>query len=281
LNTPPTRKVRIDSITVGGGAPLVLIAGPCVVESRDMIFRTAEKIQSIARRLKMPFIFKSSYKKANRTSGKSFAGIGEEAALRILDDMKREFGVPVLTDVHSVWEARLGAEVADVLQIPAFLCRQTELLIAAGRTGKAVNIKKGQFVAPEDMALAAEKVASTGNKRILLTERGSTFGYHNLVVDMRSLPIMRRTGYPVVLDATHSVQLPGGNKDSSGGQPEFIFPIARAGVAAGCDAVFIETHPNPARAKSDASSQLKLDRLESLLQQLVALDRAVKTFKVR
>jgi 2-dehydro-3-deoxyphosphooctonate aldolase (KDO 8-P synthase) len=281
LNTPPTRKVRIDSITVGGGAPLVLIAGPCVVESRDMIFRTAEKIQSIARRLKMPFIFKSSYKKANRTSGKSFAGIGEEAALRILDDMKREFGVPVLTDVHSVWEARLGAEVADVLQIPAFLCRQTELLIAAGRTGKAVNIKKGQFVAPEDMALAAEKVASTGNKRILLTERGSTFGYHNLVVDMRSLPIMRRTGYPVVLDATHSVQLPGGNKDSSGGQPEFIFPIARAGVAAGCDAVFIETHPNPARAKSDASSQLKLDRLESLLEQLVALDRAVKTFKVR
>jgi 2-dehydro-3-deoxyphosphooctonate aldolase (KDO 8-P synthase) len=252
-----------------------------VVESRDMIFKTAEKIQSIARRLRMPFIFKSSYKKANRTSGKSFSSIGEEAALRILDDMKHEFGVPVLTDVHSVREVELGVDVADVLQIPAFLCRQTELLVAAGKTGKAVNIKKGQFVAPEDMALAAEKVASTGNRRILLTERGSTFGYHNLVVDIRSLPIMRRTGYPVVLDATHSVQLPGGNKDRSGGQPEYIFPIARAGVAAGCDAVFIETHVNPARAKSDASSQLKLDRLEGLLKQLVAIDRTVKRLKVR
>lgn len=279
MNIPPTRVVRIGTIAIGGGAPLVLIAGPCVVESRDMIFRTAEKIQSITSRLKMPFIFKSSYKKANRTSGKSFMTIGDEAALKILGDVRRELGIPVLTDVHSEWEVQLGAEVADILQIPAFLCRQTELLEAAGRSGKAVNIKKGQFVAPEDMSLAAEKVASTGNKRILLTERGSTFGYHNLVVDMRSLPIMRRTGYPVVLDATHSVQLPGGEKGKSGGQPEFIFPIARAGVAAGCDAVFIETHPNPAKAKSDASSQLKLDRLEGLLKQLVGLDRTMKRFR--
>jgi 2-dehydro-3-deoxyphosphooctonate aldolase (KDO 8-P synthase) len=279
LNIPPIRVVHIDAITIGGGAPLVLIAGPCVVESRDMILRTAEKIQSITRRLGMPFIFKSSYKKANRTSGKSFSSIGEEAALKILGDVKRELGIPILTDVHSEREVLLGAEIADVLQIPAFLCRQTELLQAAGKTGKAVNIKKGQFVAPEDMKLAAEKVASTGNKRILLTERGSTFGYHNLVVDMRSLPIMRRSGYPVVLDATHSVQLPGGERDKSGGQPEFIFPIARAGVAAGCDAVFIETHPNPAKAKSDASSQLKLDLLESLLQQLVALDGTMKRFR--
>jgi 2-dehydro-3-deoxyphosphooctonate aldolase (KDO 8-P synthase) len=279
LNIPPTRVVHIGTITIGGGAPLVLIAGPCVVESREMIFRTAEKIQSIARRLEMPFIFKSSYKKANRSSGKSFSTIGEESALKILSDVKREFGIPILTDVHSEKEVQLGAEVADVLQIPAFLCRQTELLEAAGKSGKAVNIKKGQFVAPEDMALAAEKVASTGNKRILLTERGSTFGYHNLVVDMRSLPIMRRTGYPVVLDATHSVQLPGGERDKSGGQPEFIFPIARAGVAAGCDAVFIETHPNPAKAKSDASSQLKLDLLEDLLKQLVALDGTMKRFR--
>lgn len=279
LNIPRTRVVHIDAITIGGGAPLVLIAGPCVVESRDLIFKTAGKIQSIAHRLQIPFIFKSSYKKANRTSGKSFSSIGDDAALKILGDVKREFGVPILTDVHSEREAQSAAEVADVLQIPAFLCRQTELLQAAGRTGKAVNIKKGQFVAPEDMALAAEKVASTGNKRILLTERGSTFGYHNLVVDMRSLPIMRRSGYPVVLDATHSVQLPGAEKGRSGGQPEFIFPIARAGVAAGCDAVFIETHPNPAKAKSDASSQLKLDLLEGLLQQLVALDGAMKRFR--
>ncbi len=279
MNSPPIRVVQIDAITIGGGAPLVLIAGPCVVESRDMILRTAEKIQSITRRLGMPFIFKSSYKKANRTSGKSFSSIGEEAALKILGNVKRELGIPILTDVHSEREALLAAEIADVLQIPAFLCRQTELLQAAGKTGKAVNIKKGQFVAPEDMKLAAEKVASTGNKRILLTERGTTFGYHNLVVDMRSLPIMRRSGYPVVLDATHSVQLPGGEKDKSGGQPEFIFPIARAGVAAGCDAVFIETHPNPAKAKSDASSQLKLDLLESLLQQLVALDGTMKRFR--
>ena len=279
MNIPRTRVVQIDGITIGEGAPLVLIAGPCVVESRDLVFKTARTIQSIAQKLQIPFIFKSSYKKANRTSGKSFSSIGDEAALKILAEVKREFGVPILTDVHSEREVLLGAEVADVLQIPAFLCRQTELLQAAGRSGKAVNIKKGQFVAPEDMELAAEKVASTGNRKILLTERGSTFGYHNLVVDMRSLPIMRRSGYPVVLDATHSVQLPGADKGRSGGQPEFIFPIARAGVAAGCDAVFIETHPNPAKAKSDASSQLKLDLLEGLLQQLVALDGAMKRFR--
>ncbi len=243
-----------------------------------MVFKTAEKIRTIANRLNIPFIFKSSYKKANRSSGESFSSIGDTAALKILGEVKREFGIPILTDVHSEREVELGSEVADVLQIPAFLCRQTELLQAAGRTGKAVNIKKGQFVAPEDMALAAEKVAGTGNRRILLTERGSTFGYHNLVVDMRSLPIMRRTGYPVVLDATHSVQLPGGEKSRSGGQPEFIFPIARAGVAAGCDAVFIETHPNPAKAKSDASSQLRLGLLEDLLKQLVAIDATTKQF---
>ncbi len=279
MKTPPTQVLHIDAVTIGGGAPLALIAGPCVVEGRDMILKTAERIQSVTRKLGMPFIFKSSYKKANRTSGRSFSGIGEEAALKILAEVKEVLGVPILTDVHSEREVKLAAEVVDVLQIPAFLCRQTDLLKAAGRTGKAVNIKKGQFVAPEDMELAAEKVASTGNKRILLTERGTTFGYHNLVVDMRSLPIMRRSGYPVVLDATHSVQLPGGEGVKSGGQPEFIFPIARAGVAAGCDAVFIETHPNPAKAKSDAASQLKLDHLEGLLQQLVALDGAMKRFR--
>jgi 2-dehydro-3-deoxyphosphooctonate aldolase (KDO 8-P synthase) len=273
-----TQPVQVGRITIGGGSPLVLIAGPCVIESRQLALKTAETIQTITSKHHIPFIYKSSYKKANRTSGRSFATMGEEAALRILDDVKREFGVPILTDIHSEREATMAAEVADVLQIPAFLCRQTELLQAAGNTGKVVNIKKGQFVAPDDMKLAAEKVAQTGNKKILLTERGTTFGYHNLVVDMRSLPIMRQTGYPVVLDATHSVQLPGGEKKRSGGEPQFIFPIARAGVAVGCDAVFIETHPDPSKAKSDAASQLKLKLLESLLLQLVAIDRTVKRF---
>lgn len=242
-----------------------------------MIMKTADTISRIARRYHIPFIFKSSYKKANRTSGASFSTIGIGDALGILSEVKRELGVPILTDIHAIEDVQSAAEVADVLQIPAFLCRQTDLLQAAGRTGKVVNIKKGQFLAPQDMTLAAEKVAMTGNKNILLTERGTTFGYNNLVVDMRGLAIMRETGYPVVLDATHSVQLPGGEKTKSGGQPEFIFPIARAGVAAGCDALFVETHPNPARALSDAASQLKLSLLEGLVKQVLAIDAAVRT----
>ncbi|MBI3111467.1 MAG: 3-deoxy-8-phosphooctulonate synthase, partial [Ignavibacteriales bacterium] len=259
-----------------GGSPLVLIAGPCVVEDRRMVLQTARTIARIARRYHLPFIFKASYKKANRTSGRSFSTIGMAEALEILAEVKRELGVPILTDIHSPEEAQRAAVVADVLQIPAFLCRQTDLLQAAGRTGKVVNVKKGQFLAPQEMKLAAEKVALTGNKKILLTERGTTFGYNNLVVDMRSLAIMGKTGYPVVLDATHSVQLPGGGGDRSGGQPEYIFPIARAGVAAGCDALFVETHPNPSRALSDAASQLQLNRLEALLQQVLAVDAAVR-----
>ena len=278
MSTPKTNSIIIGTIHVGGNHPLVLIAGPCVVENREMILQTANIIRTIAERHQMPFIFKSSYRKANRTSGNSFASIGDEKALKILAEVKREFNVPILTDIHSPAEAAIAAEVADVLQIPAFLCRQTELLEAAGRTGKVVNIKKGQFVSPEDMHLAAEKVAATGNNKILLTERGTTFGYHNLVVDMRSLPIMRKSGYPVVLDATHSLQLPGSAKNQSGGQPEFIFPIARAGVAAGCDALFIETHPNPTEALSDAASQLKLDLLEELVKQVKAIDDLVKGF---
>lgn len=278
MSTPDIKVVSIGTIHIGGNNPLVLIAGPCVVENREMILQTAKIIQSIANRHQIPFLFKSSYRKANRTSGKSFASIGDEKALEILAEVKREFGVPILTDIHSTAEAKIAAEVADVLQIPAFLCRQTELLEAAGKTGRVVNIKKGQFVAPDDMHLAAEKVAATGNNKILLTERGTTFGYHNLVVDIRSLPIMRRSGYPVVLDATHSVQLPGSEKNQSGGQPEFIFPIARAGIAAGCDALFIETHPNPAEAFSDAASQLKLDLLEELVKQVKAIDAVVKKY---
>jgi 2-dehydro-3-deoxyphosphooctonate aldolase (KDO 8-P synthase) len=277
VNIPATKTVSLGSIQIGGGHPLALIAGPCVVENREVTVRTAEILRIMTDRQKVPFVFKSSYKKANRASGRSFSTIGEEKALQILADIKRELAIPILTDVHSVHEIPMAAGVADVLQIPAFLCRQTELLEAAGRTGKAVNIKKGQFVAPEDMYLAAEKIAGTGNPNILLTERGTSFGYHNLVVDMRSLPIMRASGYPVALDATHSIQLPGGEKNHSGGQPKFIFPLARAGVAAGCDALFIETHPNPSEALSDAASQLKLDLLEDLLIQVKAIDMLNRT----
>jgi 2-dehydro-3-deoxyphosphooctonate aldolase (KDO 8-P synthase) len=271
-----TKTISIGTVQIGGNHPLVLIAGPCVVENREITFQTAKTILSITERNKVPFIFKSSYKKANRSSVSSFITIGNEKALRILEEVKREFGVPILTDIHSIAEAQMAAEVADVVQIPAFLCRQSELLEAAGKTGKVINIKKGQFAAPEDMYLAVAKVAATGNDKILLTERGTTFGYHNLVVDMRSLPIMQNFGYPVVLDATHSVQLPGGAKNHSGGQPEFIFPIARAGVAVGCDALFIETHPNPAQALSDSASQLKLELLEELVKQVKAIDEVIR-----
>jgi 2-dehydro-3-deoxyphosphooctonate aldolase (KDO 8-P synthase) len=268
--------VSVGDIRIGGSNPLVLIAGPCVVEGRKSLLATAERIVRIAERRRIPLIFKSSYKKANRTSARSFSSIGMEEALAILAEVKKRFGVPILTDIHTSEEAAQVAEVADILQIPAFLCRQTELLQAAGKTGKVVNIKKGQFLAPEDMRLAAEKVVLAGGKRVLLTERGTTFGYHNLVVDMRSLAIMRRSGFPVVLDATHSVQLPGGESTRSGGQPEFIFPIARAGVAAGCDAIFVETHPNPPKALSDAASQLKLDLLDELVEQVTAIDAVVR-----
>ncbi len=226
----------------------------------------------------MGVIFKSSFKKANRTSMKSFAGMGMEEALGILAEVKRTFGMPILTDIHTEGEASVAAEVADVLQIPAFLCRQTDLLQAAGRTGRAVNIKKGQFLAPDDMKHSVEKVLATGNSRILLTERGSSFGYHNLVVDMRALRIMARTGFPVVLDATHSVQLPGGGGAGaqSGGEPEFIAPLARAGVAVGIDALFLEVHPDPPKALSDAGSQLHLDLLGKLLDQVLSIDVMVK-----
>lgn len=268
--------IKLKEIKIGNGNPLVLIAGPCVVENREMTLRIAQKIQAITKKHKIPFIFKASYKKANRTSGTSFSSIGMMEALKILDEVKREFDLPILTDIHTESEAGIAAEVADILQIPAFLCRQTELLQAAGRTGKIINIKKGQFVAPEDMKHQAEKVRIVGNKKIMLTERGTSFGYHNLVVDMRSLQIMRELGCPVILDATHSVQLPGAGKGETSGRPEFIFPISRAGVAVGIDGLFIETHPDPKRALSDAASQLKLDLLEELIKQVIAIDRLVK-----
>ncbi|HUI10555.1 MAG TPA: 3-deoxy-8-phosphooctulonate synthase [Bacteroidota bacterium] len=267
--------MNIRSVALGGGNPLVLIAGPCVVENRDITLRTAEAVKQTAARHSTAVIFKSSYLKANRTSGTSFTGIGMERALRILEEVRTAFDMPVLTDVHAEGEVAAAAEVADVLQIPAFLCRQTALLEAAGKTGRGVNIKKGQFLAPEDMAFAAAKVAATGNSSVMLTERGTTFGYHNLVVDMRSLVIMRRLGYPVIFDATHSVQLPGGLTGRTEGQSEFILPLARAAVATGCDGLFLEVHPDPPHALSDAASQLRLDLLDGLLATIVALDRTV------
>lgn len=250
-----------------------MFAGPCVVETRDLVLRTAERVKQSAEQYGTPVVFKSSYKKANRTSAASFAGIGMEKALKILEEVKRSFDLPVLTDIHSEPEAAMAAEVADVLQIPAFLCRQTELLQAAGRTGRVVNIKKGQFLAPEDMRHAAEKVEAVGNRKILFTERGTMFGYHNLVVDMRSLKIMGDLGYPVVFDATHSVQLPSGDTRSaqSSGRREFILPLARAAAAVGIDGLFVEVHPNPNEALSDAASQLPLDHLDELLRQVTAI----------
>jgi 2-dehydro-3-deoxyphosphooctonate aldolase (KDO 8-P synthase) len=269
---------RIRSIPVGDGNPLLLIAGPCVVENREVTFSAARVVQAASKRHHFPVVFKSSYRKANRSSSKSFTGIGMQESLRILEDVRNEFGMPLLTDVHTESEAIAAAQVVDVLQIPAFLCRQTDLLVAAGRTGKAVNIKKGQFLAPSDMKQAAEKVKETGNTNILLTERGTTFGYHNLVVDIRSLPIMRSLGYPVVLDATHAVQLPGGSEggEMSGGEPQFIFPIARAGAAVGIDGLFVEVHPDPPNALSDAGSQLHADLLDRLLTQVSRIDQALR-----
>lgn len=251
----------------------LLISGPCVIESRSIVFRTCEALKKITDKLKIPYIFKSSYIKANRTSSESFRTIGVDKSLRILDDLKKEFNVPVLTDVHSEIEIGIAAEVADVLQIPAFLSRQTELLEAAGESGRIVNIKKGQFLAPQDMKYQVEKVAATGNKKIFLTERGTTFGYNNLVVDMRGLVIMKRFGYPVIFDATHSLQMPSGNNGVSGGTPELIPPLARAAAAAGVDGFFIETHPDPTKALSDASSMIKLDKMENLITQLKEISR--------
>jgi 2-dehydro-3-deoxyphosphooctonate aldolase (KDO 8-P synthase) len=269
--------LKINEIEIGDNKPFVLIAGPCVVENAKMILETAEMIKKITKELNIPFIFKSSYKKANSTSGRTFTGIGDEEALNILENAKTKLHIPILTDIHTIEEARKASRVADVLQIPAFLCRQTELLLAAGKTGKAVNIKKGQFLAPEDMKHAAEKVISTGNKRVMLTERGTTFGYHNLVVDMRSFVIMREFGFPVVMDATHSVQIPSRGNES-GGQPKFIKPLARAAAAVGIDALFLEVHPNPKKAKSDAESQLPLDELKNLLGEIKEIDRVIKRY---
>lgn len=257
------------------GNKLLVIAGPCVVESKELLQETASKLKEICDRLNCEFIFKSSYKKANRTSNDSFTGIGDDLALKYLKEIKDEFNLKVLTDIHSVEEALKAAEYVDALQIPAFLCRQTELLQSAARTGKAINIKKGQFMAPEDMKKAIDKVVATGNLNIMVTERGSTFGYHDLVVDFRSLVIMKKFGYPVIYDATHSVQQPSIGKES-GGQPEFIPALARAAVSVGIDGIFFETHPNPEKAKSDSASQLKLENAEAFLSDIIKFHECFK-----
>jgi len=277
----PAREISIGNFRIGGNQPLVLIAGPCVIESEAHAFMMAERLAEIAARAKMPFVFKASYDKANRSSEQSFRGPGLTEGLRILQKIKERFQIPILTDIHEVSHAVAAAKVADVLQIPAFLSRQTDLLAAAGKTGRVVNLKKGQFLSPWEMANAVEKIASTGNERVILSERGASFGYQNLVVDMRSFPILRKTGCPVVFDVTHSVQLPGGEGKSSGGQPEFIEPLARAGTAVGVDGVFLEVHENPAKALSDGTNALPLAELSALLGKLTQIAALVRGWSVQ
>jgi 2-dehydro-3-deoxyphosphooctonate aldolase (KDO 8-P synthase) len=268
--------VTIDNLTLGNDLPFTLISGPCQIESADHAMGVAAALVDMTRALGIGLIFKSSYDKANRTSLGTGRGVGMAAGLQILADIRAKFSVPVLTDVHDAHQCAPVAEAVDVLQIPAFLCRQTDLLLAAGTTGRAINVKKGQFLAPWDMANVAAKIASTGNERILLTERGASFGYNTLVSDLRSLPIMARTGYPVVFDATHSVQQPGGQGTSSGGQREFAPVLARAALAVGCAALFIECHPDPDNAPSDGPNMIPLDRMPALLARLQKFDLVAK-----
>ncbi|MDD9148741.1 3-deoxy-8-phosphooctulonate synthase [Sporolactobacillus sp. CQH2019] len=265
-----------ESIRFGKNDPFVLIAGPCVIESEDLVLKTADTIREVTDRLGIPFVFKSSYDKANRSSIYSKRGPGLEKGLEILNKVKEKIGVPLTSDIHEADQAAPAADVLDILQIPAFLCRQTDLLVAAARTGKIINIKKGQFLAPWDMKNVITKLEEAGNTNILLTERGASFGYNNLVVDMRSLPTMRSYGYPVVFDATHSVQIPGGNGISTGGKREFVPYLSRAAVAAGVDAVFMEVHPDPDRAWSDGPNMVPLESLEELLKPLLEIDAVVR-----
>ncbi|HVA01036.1 MAG TPA: 3-deoxy-8-phosphooctulonate synthase [Terriglobia bacterium] len=268
--------VRVGKLSLGCGRPLFVIAGPCVIESEAHALLMAKRLAAHARRLTIPYIFKASYDKANRTSGSSYRGPGLARGLEILARIKKEVGVPVLTDVHDVSQVGPAAEVCDVLQIPAFLCRQTDLLREAGRSGAVVNLKKGQFLSPWDLRHAVEKIEKTGNHRILITERGTTFGYNNLVVDMRGLAVMREWGYPVVLDCTHALQLPGGEGERSGGQPRFIETLARAGVAVGADGVFMEVHDHPEKALSDGATALSLERFAPMARKLRDLGRFVR-----
>ncbi len=271
-----TARVAAGSVALGGGAPLALIAGPCVIESGDHASMIAESLVKIASRCGVPFIFKASYDKANRTSLKSFRGPGIEEGLKVLAAIKKRLGVPVLTDIHEASQAAPVAEVADVLQIPAFLSRQTDLIVAAAKTGRTINLKKGQFLSPADMRHAIAKVTESGNSQVFVTERGFSFGYNNLVVDMRAFPMLRSLGYPVVYDATHSLQLPGGGDGVTAGQAEYIEPLASAAVAVGIDGLFVEVHDTPSRARSDAQNALALERVEPLLRHLLRISDAAR-----
>ena len=270
------KPVSIGTITIGGGHPLAFIVGPCVIESAAHAVDTAAAIREIAARARVPVIFKASYDKANRTSRHSFRGPGLEEGLRILADVRARTGLPILTDIHEPGHAAIAAQVVDVLQIPAFLSRQTDLLVAAARTGKVVNVKKGQFLAPRDVKHVVEKITAEGNPSVLVTERGVSFGYNNLVVDMRAFPMLRELGHPVVFDVTHSLQLPGAGDGVTAGLAQYIEPLASAGVAAGVDAVFMEVHEEPTRAKSDAANALRLDKLEALMLKLTRIDTAAR-----
>src|SRR5438094_1712211 len=274
-----TREIELGKLRLGAGNPHFLIAGPCVIETESHARAMAEKIAKVAADAGLPYIFKASFDKANRSSLKGFRGPGLKEGLRILGKIKSDLKLTILTDIHEASQAAPVAEVVDILQIPAFLARQTDLLVAAGETGRTVNIKKPQFVSPWDMKNAVEKVESTGNQQIILTERGASFGYQNLVVDFRSFPILKKYGYPVVFDVTHSVQLPGGQGHASGGQPEFMEPLARAGVAAGVGGIFLETHDHPAKALSDGANALPLDQLSGLLSRLKEISRMVRAWR--
>jgi 2-dehydro-3-deoxyphosphooctonate aldolase (KDO 8-P synthase) len=271
-----TREIISGNVKIGGNRPLVLIAGPCVIEDEAATLRHAERLMAICNGLSIPLIFKASYDKANRTSINAYRGPGLKEGLAILRKVKEALGLPVISDIHSIEQVAPAAEVLDILQIPAFLCRQTDLLVAAAKSGRVINVKKGQFLAPWDMKNVAGKIAASGNENIILTERGASFGYNNLVVDMRSFPVMRSTGYPVVFDATHSVQLPGGQGDSSGGQREFVEYLSRAAVATGIDGIFMEVHEDPDKALCDGPNSIPLNELPGLLKTLKALDFVIK-----
>jgi 2-dehydro-3-deoxyphosphooctonate aldolase (KDO 8-P synthase) len=272
-----TKEIQIGGTRFGGKNPLLIIAGPCAIESQEVAFYTAGKLKEMCNALNLPLLFKSSYDKANRTSLSSFRGPGLEKGLQILADVRSKFDIPVISDVHSVDELNAAADTIDAIQIPAFLCRQTDLVLAASKTGKPVNIKKGQFLAPWDVKNIIDKFISTGNQNLFITERGTSFGYNNLVVDFRGIPIMRTFGYPVIFDVTHSLQLPGGKGKSSGGQREYAEPLARAAVAVGVDGLFIEVHPNPDKALCDGPNMIRLDEVKKLLTTVKALDELIKS----
>jgi len=276
-----TKQIKIKNIKIGKKSPLVLIAGPCVIEDLKTALQTGEQILEITKKLKVPFIFKSSFDKANRTSVSSFRGPGLVKGLKILKTVKQRLKVPILSDVHSPQQAKAAAKVLDIIQIPAFLCRQTDLVVAAAKTGKVINIKKGQFLAPWDVEQIIKKIQKAGNRKILITERGTSFGYNNLVSDFRSMVIMRKLGYPVIYDATHSVQLPGGKGTSSAGQKQFVSYLSRAAAAVGCDGLFLEVHPNPKKAPCDGPNMITPGELKKILIQTTGIDRLIHSLRIK